>query len=260
MIECSWLKPDDIIITDDWVILDDEIDGTTQGRFWVKNKRTGGRALFKPENDRLRQAHVEYAVSCLGIGIGIRCARVQVGEIDGAFGCLSFDETFSKRHRISDGDSLYRCDSFFNNKKSDTNKKIYDSPAEISFKGLLPYISKETERDLFNMLYLDCIISNCDRHGGNYSFLITPHRVIGGLVDLYDHGLSLWNSLRDVSLFPYEGHFELSFKETYKLLCRDYWDWVVEFNNKLDSDEIISLMNEVECYDFMREQKSKIFN
>ena len=258
MIEFPWLDTAEIICSDEWTIIDEEIDGSTPDRFWVKNKKQGIKALFKPDNMQLPQAHVEYAVSKLGRALGIQCAKIKIGEFDGSFGCLSFSETFSKRHRISDGYSLYRCDSFFNNKKSDSNQKIYDNPVEISFKGLLPYISSETERSLFNMLYLDCIISNCDRHGGNYSFLITPNRVIGGLVDLYDHGLSLWNSLRDISLFPYDGLLELPFKEIYASLNRDYPEWVFEFETKLAADEVIQLMKTLECYDFICAQLNKL--
>jgi len=246
-----WLGEQDIIVPAFWMKTDDEIEGSTLDICWVKNIETRKRALFKPDpvdNDAAYREYVTYKVAAF---LGISCATIEVGSLLGRFGCISYDCNTERRHRISDGDSLYRCDKLFNDKKSDSNNTIYDSPIEISFRGLLPYVTKDTEIDLVKMMFLDCLMLNPDRHGGNYSFYINKQRAISGLMPLYDHGLCMRADLRDVSLFPYEGRTEPSFIDLFRSIRKDYPEFINGMMSKVFSADFAVLLKKLECYDFI---------
>jgi len=259
MNDLKWLADEDKIDPAMWVKLDDEIEGSTPDMCWVKNTANGARALFKPDNviEKSEVAYREYVTSKIAKFLEIPCAKIEVGELFGKFGCLSYDCNTERRHRISDGDSLYRCDTLFNNKRSDTNNVVYDSPVELSFKVLCQYITKETESDLLKMMFLDCLVLNPDRHGGNYSFYINRQRAISGLMALYDHGLCMRSDLRDVSLFPYEGRLEMTFAELFKSISSDYPGFAVSMMEKVKSDGFKLLLTELNCYEFIQNRIDK---
>ena len=248
----SWLDPQDAIDSDIWVKMDDETEGSTPDICWVMNAATRKRGLFKPDRYGETESYNEYVASKIAFFLDIPCAKIEVGFLFGKFGCISHDCNNERRHRTSNGDSLFRCDALFNNKRSDTNGVIYDSPLEISFMGLIPYVSKETEIDLIKMMFLDCIMFNPDRHGGNFSFYINRCRAISGLMPLYDHGLCMRSDLRDVSLFPYEGRFEPSFAELFRRINADYPEFVSMMMKRVQSDEFNGLLNKLECACFIQ--------
>ena len=59
----GWLDPGDAIRPDEWELLDDETVGSTPDLTWARNKKTGKKALFKPNSLGRNEAYSEYAVS-----------------------------------------------------------------------------------------------------------------------------------------------------------------------------------------------------
>jgi len=257
MTDLAWLDPEDVIKSSEWEILDEETVGSTPDMCWVKNKITGKKALFKPNTHGKNEAYSEYAASKIAAFLFIKCARIEVGELFGKHGCLSYDCSDEKRYRVADGYSLHRCDVLFNNSRIDSINREYKNGIEISFKGLLPYISGEVEIDLVKMMFLDCLLKNSDRHPGNYSFYINFQRGLCGLMPLYDHGHSLFESYRDISLFPYEGFTELPFERLYKLLIDNHYDVIENLLNKIKTAEAKELLSKLQCYDFINERLEK---
>jgi hypothetical protein len=254
MTKVNWLDFGDIIKSYEWELIDDETIGSTPDICWVRNVKTGKKALFKPNSHGKNEAYCEYAASKIAGFLNIACARIEVGELFFKYGCLSYDCSDEKRYRIADGYSLFRCDLLFNNFQKDSKDQEYKNGLEISFKGLLPYISKQTEVELIKMMFLDCLIKNSDRHPGNYSFYINFQRVLCGLMPLYDHGHSLFESYRDISLFPYEGFAELPFDDLYRLLIKNHSEIVNDLLDKMKTAEAKELLIKLECYEFIWER------
>ena len=251
MTDMAWADSGDSIKSDEWELLDDETIGSTPDIVWVRNAKTGKKALFKPNSRGKNEAYSEYAVSKIAQFLNISCAKIEVGELFGQHGCISYDCSDEKRYRVADGYSLYRCDLLFNNSRKDSKNREYDSGIEISFKGLLPYVSEETEIDLVKMMFLDCLVQNSDRHPGNYSFFINFQRALCGLMPLYDHGHSLFESYRDISLFPYEGFMEVPFDSLYRLLVQNHSEIVNGLLDKMKTVEAKELLDKLGCYDFV---------
>jgi hypothetical protein len=54
------------------------------------------------------------------------------------------------------------------------------------------------QNKLIDMLFLDCLISNRDRHGGNWEVILDPEtRSPLDIAPLFDHGASLYNGFYD---------------------------------------------------------------
>ena len=252
MIESDWILDKRDIFTEElFQPLDEEVEGTTPDMCWVQNVDTGEYFLFKPNTFGGNESYNEYVAYNLATRLGISCARVMVGEMFGKVGCLSHRMDGTLRYRVSDGYSLHRCDQLFNNEKPDSDGLVYDSNVELSFKGLLPYVSEETATSLIRMMFLDCIIKNCDRHPGNYSFYINWQRIICQLAPLYDHGLSLGSASRDTSLFPYEGMGELSFKDLFSVLRENHIEIVGPLLERLLGDNFSELLKKLWCEQFI---------
>jgi len=100
-------------------------------------------------------------------------------------------------------------------------------------------------------MFLDCLVKNSDRHPGNYSFLINFQHALCALMPLYDHGHSLFESYRDVSLFPYEGFMELPFDELYGLLATNHADIAGALLGKMKTEAAKELLVRLQCYDFI---------
>jgi len=260
MIECAWLHENDVINKLDWVKTDDEVDGSTPNICWVKNITNGKRALFKPDTFGDIQAYREYATFRIARFLEIPSAQIEVGLLFDKFGCLSYDCNLERRHRASDAESLYRCDTLFNNAKSDSVNRVYDSPLELSFSSLCQYITDDTKNELIRMMFLDCLVLNTDRHGGNYGFFINKHRAISGLMPLYDHGLCMRADLRDVSLFPYSGIQESSFIELFSNLVKEHLSVVEPLLNKIQSDDFKSLVSDLKCSEFILDRVDRFCN
>jgi len=257
MIDLAWLDDGDAIKRMEWERTEDEIDGSTPDMCWVRSTATRKRALFKPDTLDVDGAYREYATYKVAKHLGIASAKIEVGTLFGKFGCISYDCNIERRHRVADGDSLYRCDTLFNNKRTDTNDIVYDSPIELSFTALRQYITHDTEMELLNMMFLDCLMLNPDRHGGNYSFYINRNRAISGLMALYDHGLCMRGDLRDVSLFPYEGRFEPSFHVLFNSMALDYPDYIASMLEKVKTDDFTLLLKKLGCVDFILNRISR---
>jgi hypothetical protein len=185
----SWWEETDWISSDEWEFTSYETRGTTPGMRWVMNTVTKDSGLFKPESRRKQSTYNEYAASKIAEVLKIPSAKVLVGKLFDLPGCISMDVRKGYSESIIIADSLLRFGELLNLKESRGEKMVYGSPVEMSFQGLLPYLSVEAELGLVKMMFFDCITGNPGRHESNYMFSVDNRRTISGLLPLYDHGL-----------------------------------------------------------------------
>jgi len=96
------------------------------------------------------------------------------------------------------------------------------------------------ERDVVDMLFVDCLICNMDRHGNNWELIkdIESNQIIG-MAPLFDHGLSMWNSFSDNSRLAWsEGESIISHYEIFSRLSMDYPKQIENLLNKCASIEL----------------------
>jgi hypothetical protein len=103
------------------------------------------------------------------------------------------------------------------------------------------------EFDAVNMLFLDCLVNNRDRHGNNWEIMMTADKQILGIAPLFDHGLCLWNGYSpdfDYSLVLWKkNEMELRHFEMFEKLCQHYPDQVfdlLEKCSKIDLGDFVS--------------------
>ncbi|MCL2044966.1 MAG: hypothetical protein FWG88_01085 [Oscillospiraceae bacterium] len=279
----NWWDDEDWIDPDEWTATVVEVVGTTYSMFWVTNKKTKERGLFKPESNWRRSAFNEYAASKIGNCLGVPCARLLVGNVFGGGGCISMDVRQGYSERILSGESLGRVGSLLNYEKSKDGKPVYDMPREMSFEGLLPFLPKEAELGMVKMMFFDSIIRNAGRHGSNFSFAIDDNRAITAFLPLYDQGNAVledtsssdyggrggrggrggWGRRRG-SAFPYYGHGGMHrpfpLEELNKCIKRDYPDLVRELVAKTRTEEFRTITTRLDCYELMMDRVNEFIN
>ena len=81
---------------------------------------------------------------------------------------------------------------------------IFKYVKNMEFLNIFQYmknISEEIYRNFLDMVLLDALICNVDRHYGNFGFLVDSHtNEILGFAPLFDHGMSLFNLALDNEL------------------------------------------------------------
>ncbi|MCL1912554.1 MAG: hypothetical protein FWG10_01395 [Eubacteriaceae bacterium] len=261
--EKDWLDPNQ------WVMSGVEVSGTTGNMCWVMNTVTGDSGLFKPESQWRRSAYSEYAASKIAEALEIPSAKILVGKLFGASGCISLDVRKGCSDHVLTCGSLLRCGGLLNRKKSDGNEMVYDNPGEMSFQGLLPYLPPDAELGMAKMMFFDAVIKNSGRHGSNFMFAIDHRRAISGFLPLYDHGNALQQGVsrwgrgrREGSAFAYHGYASMRqtfpFDDLYACLRRDYPALVGSLVAKLRSGGFREATAKLECYDFIIERLNNL--
>ncbi|MCL1802194.1 MAG: hypothetical protein FWG30_00920 [Eubacteriaceae bacterium] len=287
----SWWSESDWIDSEAWEFDEYEQRGTTPGMRWATNTLTGESGLFKPESYRKRSAYCEYAASKVAELLGIPSAKVLVGILANMPGCISLDVRSGYTDKIILADSLQWSGDLLKLRESSESERVYGRPSEMSFQGLLPFLTYEAELGLVKMMYFDCITDNPGRHESNYMFSIDSRGAINSLLPLFDHGLCFQeiSYLHDFctalgmdvgngrdefrgrgrgmrrgwfmfggSSFPYFGRggfgSSFPFDDLYGYIKNDYPELISYYSERIRSDEFRQGTASLGCYDFIMDK------
>jgi len=228
-----------------WHYLSDEIEGVHPGKMWLTNGTT--RALFKADTAD-KESEIEMEVYKIALSLGMPCAKIEVIEFDGKKGSISYD--FKER----DNDAIvyrYPDDLFFKSSGVTYASKDADgNPNErvdvISFEAIrnnIPNILAE----VIDMIFLDCLVRNGDRHGSNWELIVKQDEGIIGIAPLFDHGKCLWIEFltMDECRIPWgEGHRELTHFKMFENLCAEYPEQIKDLLHKCSGIEFIDFVAE----------------
>jgi hypothetical protein len=171
-----------------WIELEEERRGAIKNKVWMTDGKR--KALFKPDT-AYNESCDEIDAYRIGRGLGIDCAITEGAEINGVKGILSYDfkepgyiyvpvgnayrtsSALVANSHDSDGMSLKRADNLSLN-------EVRNNP---KFKPI--------EKGMVDMLFLDCLIDNGDRHGNNWELKFSNDgKQLLGIAPLFDHGIS----------------------------------------------------------------------
>lgn len=209
---------------DNWKFLFKEEKGAVQGKVWVTNGEFS--ALFKPDSDR-NESRIEYETYQIAKALSIPHAKTEVIELFGQKGVLSYDFKYPYDPNLIfvPADGLYIKSDNLTFKSRDTSNNRLNRISKLSLQRI-----KETmpqlEKDMVNMLFLDCLISNRDRHGNNWEIVMNRNADILALAPLFDHNMAMENSYSDMldySMVLYaDGEMELKHFDMFKRLSKEY--------------------------------------
>ena len=202
-----------------WKYLHDEIEGIHKNKSWLSNGTD--RALFKPDTENNESA-VEYEAYKIASVLDIPCAKIDIIEFDGKKGCISYDV---KERDNPDIIYLYPDDLYQKGNKLTNRSKASDGTELIQIsnvtlehvKTLMPHILPK----VIEMLFLDCVVRNNDRHGHNWEVIMNRNGDVLDVAPLYDHGLALWNDKNAMNTcrLPYADDVLLTHYAMFEQLC-----------------------------------------
>jgi len=175
-----------------WRFFSEEQQETaTKNKVWLINIITGEKALCKADYGEMKipESQAEAAVYEIGRALGISCAkteRINIVDID----WLGYNLSISSNQM---GIISYNFKTAGN--------IIYKPAAKIFGEKDLKTLLIEYPNlkiDLINMVFLDCLVNNSDRHGENWEVMCNPKtkRVLG-IAELFDHAIALQNGNTD---------------------------------------------------------------
>jgi hypothetical protein len=110
---------------------------------------------------------------------------------------------------------------------------------------------KPIEKDTVDMLFLDALIKNCDRHGNNWELKFSDDgETLLGIAPLFDHGNSGHYAARDNSAVCFFAKEKESittfptFKELFKNLCEYYPEQIGALLEKCANIELNSFCSD----------------
>lgn len=162
--------------TSEWKFLYDERQGATPNMAWVERGEgaTYERALFKPDSYGFNGSYGEYETYKIATALGIPCAKIEIDELFGMRGILSYD--ICKKDDVA----YVHAGAYFRNGGEPGYGNL--SMDEVKKNPII-------EEAVVQMLFLDCLVSNCDRNGRNWFLeMSTEGNKIVGLAPLFDHG------------------------------------------------------------------------
>jgi hypothetical protein len=226
----------------DWNKSNEEAKGMTEDAIWLEIKSDPTvRALFKPNpefnNTDLNLAQIEYESAQIADKLNIPHARTEVIKYNGQIGVLSFN-TKDPKYRYKDISEFTDAQGFPAPK--------YGTPMHTSGTSLQTIKQKypQLERDTVDMLFLDCLIKNTDRHSENREVKVDDKGNTLSLCPLFDFDAALnpktENNTCKVLYCDTDRlgtHFDI-FEE----LCADYPE---QIKNLLDKARLIPGLNEI---------------
>jgi len=178
-----------------WELLAEEHLGAQPNKYWFVNIETKERALFKPDTEA-KESVFEWGAYEVARQAGVTVAKTEMVEYKGLRGCLSYDykNIYNENSKMvyRPVAKMYEKEGLVTHRSKDSKKVKLKQIPKIS----LGYAKKripEIEEQMVDMLYLDCLISNRDRHGTNWDLAIDTSTGKIEVAPLFDHGLSLWN-------------------------------------------------------------------
>jgi hypothetical protein len=174
-----------------WVISSREERGAMKDKIWLRNTNTNERALFKPDTeDESARSLVFYKV-CTHLGID--CAKTELFEFESKKGCLSYDVGHI-RFIADEGADL--------DIKSGSSYK--QGSKDISYTDLEKKLTERVKIKFADMVYVDVLLRNTDRHSGNFKLLLDKRGNIVDLLGLYDNDEILRERHSELSIFRWD--------------------------------------------------------
>ena len=171
--------------------------------------------------------------------IGVTVAKTEMVEYKGRKGCLSYDykDIYSENLKMvyRPVAKMYEKEGLVTHRSKDTKEVKLKQIPKISLEYAKERIP-EIEKQMVDMLYLDCLISNRDRHGTNWDLAIDTSIGKIEVAPLFDHGLSLWNQFSpemDYCLVLWEeNQIELKHFDMFEKLSANYPEQIGELLKK----------------------------
>jgi hypothetical protein len=175
-----------------WIELSHEKKGAMPKKVWLSDGVHT--ALFKPDTPRKHESYCEFEAYKIATALGIPCAKIEVFEHNGKTGTLSYNVhepgfTYVPVSRVRLTSNGFEISNTLDPTMNISVEDIRNNPA-----------LKPIEKDVINMLFLDTLIKNCDRHGNNWELKFADDgETLVGIAPLFDHGNSEQYAARDNS-------------------------------------------------------------
>jgi len=234
-----------------WLYESDEQEGLHPDKAWLTNGKE--RALFKPDTED-KESDVELEVFNIAYALEIPCARIEIIEFEGKRGSISYDvkDRDSKEIVYKYPDDLFykHCGVTYASRDAHGNQnERVDIISLETVRNCIPHI----ETNVVDMIFLDCLVRNGDRHGLNWELIVkNDDGGIIGMTPLFDHGKSLWIDFLTMNecRIPYEDDSkELTHYKMFERLSYDY------------SEQIKNLLEKcagIELHDFVKPRYCKM--
>jgi hypothetical protein len=244
-----------------WIPLKYEGRGALPKKIWLASGKE--RALFKPDTkmpDR-KESEIEYDAYRIAAALGISHAKTEILKIKSSVmygmpenlsvqtGTLSYDfktETgiayipIEELYITYSGNITHERHYFSGNPLIQITTKSFSME---TIKTHLPAI----ETDTVDMLFMDCLISNRDRHARNWEVMMDSKKELIGLAPLFDHDKSMWNYYtpqNDICRVPWrEGERPLKHYEMFERLAEYYPGQVESLLSKCEGIEFNAFVN-----------------
>lgn len=206
----------------EWIPIRYEERGAILNKIWVTDGTHD--ALFKPDSEK-NESRIEYEVYRIARQLGVPCAKTEVIELFGRLGTLSYNFKTNTSLVYQPTDNLYLHKGELTYKRKDTDSLYLPRISRLSLSAVEDKLPQILD-DVVSMLYLDCLVSNRDRHGNNWEVVMKPDGTVISLAPLFDHGLSLENGYDDsmdyCMVLLTEGAIELKHYEMFEQLSKKF--------------------------------------
>lgn len=161
-------------------------------KIWIINKQ-GDKGLFKYPKSKDTTEHISEGIaSDICSVLKIKSSKIDVGKYNGRYGSLSYLINNTDTENICEGlryiTKLYP--NYDEYKLEDTDEKAKYS-LEMIFETLEKFGKTHFKKNIIQMLVLDFIIGNSDRHHSNWAILNDVKNNTEEFCPLYDNGSSL---------------------------------------------------------------------
>ncbi|MDU4862631.1 MAG: HipA domain-containing protein [Terrisporobacter othiniensis] len=235
---------------------------------WIINKNTNEIGLFKWPKDYKTYEHcsekLAYEIAEI---IGIKCAKIDIGEYRNQVGCISYlINNIYKYEQLNHG-----LEYIISIRENYDDKECIDKNSgefynlELILEAVREY---ELEDDVLRMMIFDYIIGNTDRHEKNWATIVSGQET--RFSPLYDNGSSLCAYESDEKILNNSNNREWynsrligksksciridkedkkypKHQEVMKYIKSNYYEQTIEFvsniSKKLDEDIIFKLIN-----------------
>jgi len=129
---------------------------------------------------------------------------------------------------------LYQKDDMVTYMSRDSSMKSLTPIDDMSLE-IVSHSIPQAEKDVVDMLFLDCLVSNRDRHGFNWDFAMKESGEVIGLAPLFDHGNSLWSDYLkdfDFCMVPLAPNVDLTHYAMFESITDNYPSQIENLLNK----------------------------
>lgn len=228
-----------------WVLDSKEPRGMIRDKIWLKNTSTNRRALFKPDTEE-RESEKSMVFYQVCVHLGISCAKTELYEYNGRKGCLSHD-VGQRRFIANEAAEL-------DIKSGSSVKNGVLAKSEVSYTDIESRLSESAKIKFADMVYVDVLLRNTDRHSGNFKLLIDQNNRIVDMLGLYDNDQILGGELAEISYFKWDT--EIS-EPMYEIIKKPYKVFPERIKKLLNKSR--ELPKTLKYYDIITERLKKIY-